>query len=263
MAEYVLIPQRTELATDPESKLMLKYLGGHGFREAFVAPFKFFNLMKYRLKVGEEIDLTLRYIKQVELETIHLKNIFMALVHLLTENSRDEFYSSKIIDYVASFTALTARENQRIKPIFSEKHKIISDKEIIYFALFNRALNASKIRAKEIVISAEETKLSERQLPYLGTNSGKYTCSDPFVKFIVSDNGRGIAPEDLPKIYQSDFSLSRSTELGLSLTDLVCRTLHGFEIVRSELGKGTTFELYLPKTYRPDKIREEPELPFR
>jgi len=65
----------------------------------------------------------------------------------------------------------------------------------------------------------------------------------------VKDNGKGIAPEDMPKLFTKFFQADTSipgTGLGLS----ICRMLveaHGGKIwCESELGKGSTFSFTLP-----------------
>jgi signal transduction histidine kinase len=63
----------------------------------------------------------------------------------------------------------------------------------------------------------------------------------------VSDRGRGIAPEDLPRLFDSFFS-TKATGMGLGLS--IARSLvqaHGGRIwVESTLGSGTVFHLELP-----------------
>ncbi len=63
------------------------------------------------------------------------------------------------------------------------------------------------------------------------------------------DNGSGIPPEHLPRVFEPFFTTKpagQGTGLGLA----VCRTLamqqHGRLTVESEVGKGTTFTLWLP-----------------
>jgi PAS domain S-box-containing protein len=75
------------------------------------------------------------------------------------------------------------------------------------------------------------------------------------VKFSVSDSGPGIAPDDLPKLFQKFQQLKRThgpgargTGLGLSIVKSLVE-LHGGEIaVKSALGKGSNFMFRLPKS---------------
>ncbi len=68
----------------------------------------------------------------------------------------------------------------------------------------------------------------------------------------VRDTGAGIDPSDLPYIwerfYKADKSRMRTTGtgLGLSIAKLVVERMGGTISVQSELGKGTTFEFWLP-----------------
>ena len=68
------------------------------------------------------------------------------------------------------------------------------------------------------------------------------------VAITVSDTGFGIAPEDLPKIFQPFFTARKKSGLGLGLP--ICDRIiknHGGRIkVESHPERGTTFEIYLP-----------------
>jgi PAS domain S-box-containing protein len=68
------------------------------------------------------------------------------------------------------------------------------------------------------------------------------------VAITVSDTGFGISSEDLAKIFQPFFTARKKSGLGLGLP--ICDRIiknHGGRInVKSEPGKGTTFEIYLP-----------------
>jgi signal transduction histidine kinase len=79
--------------------------------------------------------------------------------------------------------------------------------------------------------------------------------SDEAVEISVSDTGIGIAPDDLPKIFEefrqvgSDYAhKTEGTGLGLTLAKKFVE-LHGGKIwVESEVGKGSTFILTIPIT---------------
>ncbi|NJM16303.1 MAG: ATP-binding protein, partial [Bacteroidales bacterium] len=69
----------------------------------------------------------------------------------------------------------------------------------------------------------------------------------------VSDTGMGVTKENLPKIFKRFYQENKSmvseykgTGIGLALTKELVE-IHGGEIkVDSEVGKGTTFTLYIP-----------------
>ena len=65
-----------------------------------------------------------------------------------------------------------------------------------------------------------------------------------------SDNGRGIAPEDLERVFElfrrSGAQDTPGEGIGLAHVRSLMRNLGGDVAVRSELGKGTTFILRLP-----------------
>jgi two-component system NtrC family sensor kinase len=76
------------------------------------------------------------------------------------------------------------------------------------------------------------------------------TWSDDYNAFVsVSDNGCGIAPENMTKICNAFFTtkeVGRGTGLGLSISTGIVRK-HGGEITaKSELGVGSTFTVRLP-----------------
>ena len=65
----------------------------------------------------------------------------------------------------------------------------------------------------------------------------------------VADTGKGIAPEHLKKIFDPFFTtkpIGKGTGLGLSLSYGIIQKHHGRIEVHSEVGKGTTFRVWLP-----------------
>jgi two-component system phosphate regulon sensor histidine kinase PhoR len=75
---------------------------------------------------------------------------------------------------------------------------------------------------------------------------------------IVSDSGVGIPSQDLPRIFERFYRVDKArsrqvggTGLGLSIVKHVVERMNGSVHVESQLGKGSTFTLLLPRAMRP------------
>ncbi|HSW49989.1 MAG TPA: ATP-binding protein, partial [Bryobacteraceae bacterium] len=68
------------------------------------------------------------------------------------------------------------------------------------------------------------------------------------VEVRVTDDGHGIAPEILPRVFEPFFSTKpgEGTGLGLSICQDIVRDHGGRITVESELGQGATFRIWLP-----------------
>ncbi|PSR19366.1 hypothetical protein C8255_02750 [filamentous cyanobacterium CCP3] len=84
-----------------------------------------------------------------------------------------------------------------------------------------------------------------------------------YVRIIVSDSGQGIHPDHLSQVFEPFFTtkaLGRGTGLGLSMVYGFVKQSGGHVAIYSELGQGTTVNLYLPRTRQdqaPDLAQEE------
>ena len=105
-----------------------------------------------------------------------------------------------------------------------------------------------------ITIKAENVFSGEKSL--FNQRKGNY------VKVAFIDKGSGIPDELLEKIFDPYFStkemgVKKGMGLGLSITHSIIKKHHGLITVKSVLGKGATFNIFLPTTIQPDKSSEK------
>jgi signal transduction histidine kinase/ActR/RegA family two-component response regulator len=92
-----------------------------------------------------------------------------------------------------------------------------------------------------IRIAARNVTVSEGEVPPLV--AGRY------VKLSVRDEGTGIPPEHLQRIFDPYFTTKqKGSGLGLAASFSIIRRHNGHITAESELGKGTVFHIYIPAT---------------
>jgi signal transduction histidine kinase len=105
--------------------------------------------------------------------------------------------------------------------------------------------------------------LTPRATPALAKRAPR--ADQPWIALQVSDTGIGIAPGDQERIFEEfeqvnagsrGDSIQRGTGLGLAISRRLARLLGGDLTVESEVGKGSTFTLWLP--VHPADLRAEP-----
>jgi CheY-like chemotaxis protein len=128
--------------------------------------------------------------------------------------------------------------------------------------LLNLCVNARDAMPQggQLVISAENVALSEQLLADAPPGS--------YVSLTVSDTGSGISPEVRARLFEPFFTTkgpTRGTGLGLSTVASIVKRHKGFIEVRSEVGKGTEFKIYIPAAPTVDAAPVDPTastLPF-
>ncbi len=123
----------------------------------------------------------------------------------------------------------------------------------IVMNLVTNAYHAVEETEGKIIISLKETGSGGEGL------SGKLHEPERLAMLSISDTGCGIEPEVMDKIFEPYFTTKKQgkgTGLGLSVVYGIVKAYKGDIKVFSEIGKGTTFLIYLPIMEQPYEIKE-------
>ncbi len=134
-----------------------------------------------------------------------------------------------------SITADTSADLQPVRGDPTQLHQV----------LLNLAVNARDAMPTggTLNLSATNEFLDEQNHPSHEAHQG------PFVVVKVTDTGTGIPPEIREHIFEPFFTtkdVGKGTGLGLSTVHAVVKSHGGFVNFDSEVGRGTTFKIYLP-----------------
>ena len=129
------------------------------------------------------------------------------------------------------------------------------DKGQIEQVLMNLYVNASHAMpvGGELYVRTQNVTLEAAFVAPYNAQPGKY------VKIAIKDTGTGISPENLKRIFDPFFTtkeVGRGTGLGLASAYGIVRNHEGFIAVKSEIGKGTEFCIYLPAVTETRSLRK-------
>jgi two-component system phosphate regulon sensor histidine kinase PhoR len=169
-----------------------------------------------------------------------------ALVEDLLELSRlesgerppqwEEVLPSEVVaDVVASFSGIAERKPMHLRQRDAEAPAVVTDVERLRRILENLVDNALKYTPPGGVVEVS-------------------TAAAPGAAVIeVRDNGAGIAPEHLPRIFERFYRVDKArsrdlggTGLGLAIVRHLTESLGATISVQSEVGRGTCFTLRVP-----------------
>lgn len=140
---------------------------------------------------------------------------------------------------------------------------IEADPTQIHQVLMNLCTNAAHaMNGKDGVM---QISLSNVELDHAALEMAPDLKPGSYLKLSVSDTGHGIAPDAYEKIFDPYFTTKKKEEgtgLGLAVVQGIVKSHNGAVTVESEVGKGTTFHVYLPVIMRKLTAEEEISTPL-
>ncbi|MGC3989924.1 MAG: PAS domain S-box protein [Chthoniobacteraceae bacterium] len=137
----------------------------------------------------------------------------------------------------------------RVQTVLSDEMPVIkADPTQIHQVILNLCVNArdAMVHGGSLSIDVEALNASEVLAAAVpGLEPGPHIC------LTVSDTGMGIPPEMLDRIFEPFFTtkeVGQGTGLGLSTVFGIVKSHGGAVTVRSKVGFGTTFRVYLPSS---------------
>jgi len=134
---------------------------------------------------------------------------------------------------------------------------VVADPTQIHQVLLNLCVNARDAIPEhgELKIGIEKMDIDENfARVHLGAKPGLY------VVFSVTDTGTGIPQEVKDRIFEPFYTtkaVGRGTGLGLSTVSSIVKSHGGFMTVYSEVGRGTTFRVYIPAAKEGELKRQQ------
>jgi PAS domain S-box-containing protein len=116
----------------------------------------------------------------------------------------------------------------------------------VLITLCSNAIDAMKEQGGILEVILEEVDLNEAAaVPDLDLQPGH------FLKLTVGDTGHGMTPEVMKRVFEPFFTtraIGECTGMGLAVVHGIVKNHGGAVTVQSEPGKGTIFQVYLPKS---------------
>jgi len=162
--------------------------------------------------------------------------------------------TASIAELIQNSTAF-ALTGSKIKAEFSlpdDLWTIEIDEGQMNQVITNLVINADEAMPEGGILNIQVKNTAVKRKGVLPLAKGNY------VEITVADYGVGIGKEHLSKIFDPYFTTKqKGSGLGLATVYSIIRNHDGYITVKSELGIGTTFYIYLPASGKPASVKEE------
>ena len=220
------------------------------------------ELCMYKLPTGEKVH---NYVSEIHKAGIRAKGIVREILFFSRKKHTEELHPIQLVPIIKEALTLIRASlpaTIEIEEIFvNSTDRVLVDPTRIHQVLINICMNAGhamadgggtlRVTLSEVTVDYEETGF------VIPVNPGEY------FKLTISDTGKGMDKETRAKIFDPFFTTRKQGEgtgLGLSVVHGIINSFKGTITVKSDIGFGTVFSIYLPKTTSGEEVVDEEEL---
>lgn len=228
----------------------------HDFNNLLTAMIGFCDLLLQRHKPGDQSFADIMQIKQNG-------NRAANLVRQLLAFSRQQTLQPKVLNLVDVLSELTNLLRRligaqiKLEMIHGRDVGLVKvDQGQLEQVIINLVVNARDAMLNGGTVTIRTNSIKQERPALRGQDE---MPPGDYVAIEVSDTGVGIPKENLQRIFEPFFStkeVGSGTGLGLSTVYGIVRQTGGFVDVKSELGRGSTFTIYLPTHHETEKAAE-------
>jgi two-component system NtrC family sensor kinase len=189
---------------------------------------------------AEDLDLVIR-------ETKRCSSIIRRLLDFAREKTPEQKFAdiNQLIEDTARLVERPAHlsDIEVTMDLDRDLPQVWVDEDLIKQVIMNILVNAQQAIEDEGSITIRSRRAAEARSPELGGEPM------PMIEISVTDTGCGIPAKDLQRIFDPFFTskgVGKGTGLGLSVSHGIVMAHNGAIEVDSEVGKGSTFRIYLP-----------------
>ncbi len=214
--------------------------------------------------VDQTASILLKDVNRIEFSGRHL----LGLINNLLDLSKIEARKMTVDMHEVNIFQIIEEVTDHIEPLIETNHN--SFEVVNQLKTFSATTDGQKVKQVLINLLSNAFKFTQNGSVILAVHSMHYGEAE-MLEFSVSDNGRGISNEFLPKIFdpflqdeQPEPIFTNGTGLGLTISKQFAQLLGGDLVVESELNAGSKFTLKIMRycssdTCNDSLLKEEPE----
>ena len=220
----------------------------HDFNNALTAILGNIELLNRKLDRSSPLAGHINDIEKSAERSANLTRQLLAFARKETALPKELFLNQEVEKLLPMLRGLIGNHIRFVWKPNAQELSILIDPSQLGQVIVNLCINSRDAIGQSGVITIE-TGIEQVASSNCATG---HPCLAPgdYVKIMVSDTGSGIDPKTLPHIFEPFFTtkeIGKGTGLGLSTVYGVLKQNRGFIECRTELRRGTTFIVYLPR----------------